>query len=311
MFCRLARRRASLWTSTRVSTASKTGSRASLVRLSPNRNPAQRFRQKGAASTGTPCGVKTMCCTHRFVARELAAVGAARQLAFAVSHQARLASMSILSAAVATVAPCVVSTRMRQSKLAGLALLVESMALAARPTATAPERDRDSSKTAATRGGARSPGAKRFLKRRVPRVSRYSRTRDRQGCQFSCAQEHLRGFVQALASHDAWAHETAVPVARFNLAFREVMLECGREQDQGTWILPEMVDAYCVLYEVGRSHSVEAWQSVRLVAGSCSVQLGALFAAEPMFHRERDASEVALITEVQAFFECRAVLFDV
>ena len=97
----------------------------------------------------------------------------------------------------------------------------------------------------------------------------------------------------------------------FDRAFREVMLECGREREQGTWILPEMVDAYCVLHELGHAHSVEVWQAERLVGGLYGVQRGALFAAESMFHRERDASKVALITAVETLFAAGIELFDV
>ena len=97
----------------------------------------------------------------------------------------------------------------------------------------------------------------------------------------------------------------------FDRAFRDVMLECGRERDQGTWILPEMVDAYCHLHELGHAHSVEVWQEERLVGGLYGVQRGALFAAESMFHRERDASKVALITAIETMFLAGIELFDV
>lgn len=97
----------------------------------------------------------------------------------------------------------------------------------------------------------------------------------------------------------------------FDRAFREVMLECGRERDQGTWILPEMVDAYCRLHELGHARSVEVWQGERLVGGLYGVRRGALFAAESMFHRERDASKVALITAIETLFSAGVELFDV
>jgi len=91
----------------------------------------------------------------------------------------------------------------------------------------------------------------------------------------------------------------------FDRAFRDVILECGRERDEGTWILPEMVEAYCQLHELGHAHSVEVWQGERLVGGLYGVQRGALFAAESMFHRERDASKVALVTAVESLFANR------
>jgi leucyl/phenylalanyl-tRNA--protein transferase len=97
----------------------------------------------------------------------------------------------------------------------------------------------------------------------------------------------------------------------FDQVFRDVILECGRERDSGTWILPEMVDAYCVLHELGHAHSVEVWQGEQLVGGLYGVQRGALFAAESMFHRERDASKVGLVSAVERLFAAGIVLFDV
>jgi len=94
-------------------------------------------------------------------------------------------------------------------------------------------------------------------------------------------------------------------------AFRQVMLECGRERESGTWILPEMVDAYVELHTRGHAHSVEVWHEEQLVGGLYGVRSGALFAAESMFHRERDASKVALINAIRHFFDAGVTLFDV
>ena len=65
------------------------------------------------------------------------------------------------------------------------------------------------------------------------------------------------------------------------------------------------------MHELGHAHSVEVWQAERLVGGLYGVQRGALFAAESMFHRERDASKVALITAVKTLFAAGIELFDV
>ncbi|HEY1535895.1 MAG TPA: leucyl/phenylalanyl-tRNA--protein transferase [Polyangiaceae bacterium] len=97
----------------------------------------------------------------------------------------------------------------------------------------------------------------------------------------------------------------------FDQVFRDVIVECGRERDSGTWILPEMIDAYCALHELGHAHSVEVWQGEQLVGGLYGVQRGALFAAESMFHRERDASKVGLVCAVEQLFAAGIVLFDV
>ena len=97
----------------------------------------------------------------------------------------------------------------------------------------------------------------------------------------------------------------------FDRAFESVMLECGRERDSGTWILPEMVDAYCELHALGHAHSVEVWKGELLVGGLYGVQCGALFAAESMFYRERDASKVALASAIERLFAEGITLFDV
>lgn len=84
-------------------------------------------------------------------------------------------------------------------------------------------------------------------------------------------------------------------------AFREVMIGCatGPGREEGTWIIPEMIDAYTRLHELGHAHSVEVWHAGHLVGGTYGVAIGGLFAAESMFHRVRDASKVALYSLVQ------------
>ncbi|MCA9598555.1 MAG: leucyl/phenylalanyl-tRNA--protein transferase [Myxococcales bacterium] len=98
---------------------------------------------------------------------------------------------------------------------------------------------------------------------------------------------------------------------RRNTLFETVMMECGRGRSGGTWILPEMVDAYRALHERGDAHSFEVFLEGRLVGGLYGVQRGGLFAAESMFHRETNASKVALIGAVNACFSAGIELFDV
>ena len=96
-----------------------------------------------------------------------------------------------------------------------------------------------------------------------------------------------------------------------NRAFERVMLECGSEREGGTWILPEMIRAYVRLHERGEALSFEVWRDERLVGGLYGVQRGALFAAESMFHRETNASKVALVAAVRSLFAAGIELFDV
>ncbi len=66
----------------------------------------------------------------------------------------------------------------------------------------------------------------------------------------------------------------------------------GREK---TWINQRIKRLYGQLFEQGKVHSVEAWQDGALAGGLYGVVLGAAFFGESMFHRQRDASKVALI----------------
>jgi len=97
----------------------------------------------------------------------------------------------------------------------------------------------------------------------------------------------------------------------WNRCFRDVMVECGRERREGTWILPEMIEAYTAAHYAQAAHSIEVWREDRLVGGLYGIQRGAAFMAESMFHRETDASKIALAEAVETLFACGIVLFDV
>jgi leucyl/phenylalanyl-tRNA---protein transferase len=97
---------------------------------------------------------------------------------------------------------------------------------------------------------------------------------------------------------------------RANTAFEEVMLACA-ERDEGTWILPEMLEAYCALHAHGHAHSIEIWDGKELIGGLYGVQRGGLFAAESMFHRRSNMSKVALAVAVRSLSSAGIELFDV
>jgi len=84
---------------------------------------------------------------------------------------------------------------------------------------------------------------------------------------------------------------------RFDTAFEEVMRLCAvaaRKGQEGTWITGDMLEAYAGLHREGYAHSVEIYRGEELVGGLYGVSLGGVFFGESMFHRERDASKVAL-----------------
>jgi leucyl/phenylalanyl-tRNA---protein transferase len=67
---------------------------------------------------------------------------------------------------------------------------------------------------------------------------------------------------------------------------------CGGRE--GTWIVPDMIEAYCGLHRSGVAHSVEVWQGERLAGGLYGLSLGRGFFGESMFTRATNASKVAL-----------------
>ncbi|CAN5850167.1 leucyl/phenylalanyl-tRNA--protein transferase [soil metagenome] len=99
---------------------------------------------------------------------------------------------------------------------------------------------------------------------------------------------------------------------RFDTAFADVISACAEwsaERDS-TWISPEIMQAYCGLHQAGFAHSVESWRENRLVGGLYGVALGGAFFGESMFHRERDASKVALVTLVERLRKGKFSLLD-
>lgn len=79
--------------------------------------------------------------------------------------------------------------------------------------------------------------------------------------------------------------------------FVGVMRGCAARKE--TWINDEFIRAYSELFRLGFAHSVEIWQESKLVGGVYGVSIGAAFFAESKFHKETDASKVALYYLVQ------------
>lgn len=85
-------------------------------------------------------------------------------------------------------------------------------------------------------------------------------------------------------------------------AFVQVINLCAQvrlQNDQDTWIVQEMIDAYCKLHELGVAHSVETWYQGELAGGLYGVSLGGSFFGESMFTLVSNASNVALVRLVE------------
>ena len=64
---------------------------------------------------------------------------------------------------------------------------------------------------------------------------------------------------------------------RIDHAFVRVIEACAqspRDGQAGTWIVPEMIDAYTILHRLGKAHSIETWIDGELVGGLYGVSLG-------------------------------------
>lgn len=95
-----------------------------------------------------------------------------------------------------------------------------------------------------------------------------------------------------------------------NAAFPAVIDGCAARDE--TWITPALRAAYVRLHALGWTHSVEVWSADGGLAGGLyGIAVGGLFAAESMFHRERDASKAAVVALVQHARRVGITLVDV
>ncbi|MDD2949895.1 MAG: leucyl/phenylalanyl-tRNA--protein transferase [Sulfuricurvum sp.] len=102
---------------------------------------------------------------------------------------------------------------------------------------------------------------------------------------------------------------------RFDTAFSQVIRECSmapRRGQKGSWIVPDMIEAYETLHALGHAHSVEAYQNGMLVGGLYGVSVGGVFCGESMFAKVSDASKVAFAVLVEhlrkwgySFIDCQ------
>ena len=83
---------------------------------------------------------------------------------------------------------------------------------------------------------------------------------------------------------------------RVDYDFEGIIAGCaapGYDREK-TWISRRIRELYGALFEAGHCHTVEVYRDGRLVGGLYGVRLQKAFFGESMFHKERDASKVAL-----------------
>ncbi len=99
----------------------------------------------------------------------------------------------------------------------------------------------------------------------------------------------------------------------FNRDFKQVVTLCAtvpRFGQSGTWLIPEMQEAYIHMHRMGFAYSAECWYYGQLVGGVYGVLIGKAFFGESMFHLTSDASKMALMTLVQELERRQVQLFD-
>lgn len=100
---------------------------------------------------------------------------------------------------------------------------------------------------------------------------------------------------------------------RVDTAFDRVIQACAvaaRPGQEGTWILPEVIEAYQAWHRQGFVHSVETWMDGELVGGLYAVGIGRMCFGESMFAGRPDASKIALAALVALCRERGIAMID-
>jgi leucyl/phenylalanyl-tRNA---protein transferase len=100
----------------------------------------------------------------------------------------------------------------------------------------------------------------------------------------------------------------------FDTCFDEVMASCAeisrKNQDGHSWISDKYIAAYTKMHEYGVAHSVEVWESGKLVGGLYGLGIGKIFCGESMFASAPNASKAGFITLVKALHAAKFTLID-
>ncbi len=84
----------------------------------------------------------------------------------------------------------------------------------------------------------------------------------------------------------------------YNKDFAAVIRKCAsqnRKGQEGTWILPEVIEAFEHLHQQGIAISCEVWSDGKLVGGLYGIKMGNLYFGESMFFEVSNASKYGFI----------------
>ncbi len=100
---------------------------------------------------------------------------------------------------------------------------------------------------------------------------------------------------------------------RIDTNFEAVMQKCRQvrlDNEEGTWILEDVIEAYVQIHQQGLAKSFEVYFDGELVGGLYGIDLGKVFCGESMFATKSDASKTALVYLAQYCLENGYELID-
>jgi leucyl/phenylalanyl-tRNA--protein transferase len=109
---------------------------------------------------------------------------------------------------------------------------------------------------------------------------------------------HISHSMQKILKSDAFK-------VTFNQDFEAVIRGCAekvRLGQDGTWITPDMIDAYTEMHRLGWAISAEAYHDGELAGGCYGISLEKAFFGESMFAIKPNASKAAFLSLAQILF---------
>ncbi|WP_354625727.1 leucyl/phenylalanyl-tRNA--protein transferase [Psychromonas sp. MME2] len=126
----------------------------------------------------------------------------------------------------------------------------------------------------------------------------------------------VRAMIKPTACHISKSMKRVVAKKCFtvtvNHAFNDVIHACAqpRKNQNGTWITENMMKAYIDLHHQGYAHSIEVWQTGKLVGGLYGINIGTIFCGESMFSLVDNSSKLAFIALNKHFSRFQGILID-
>lgn len=121
----------------------------------------------------------------------------------------------------------------------------------------------------------------------------------------------LDKFRMPRSLHKEW--KRAKYEFKINCNFEKVIRRCAnipRRGQNGTWITPGIIKAYCEFHQSGFCHSIECYKDKQLVAGLYCPSIGGMVAGESMFHEVANTSKLCLVFLAQYLKERGAKWID-